>query len=241
MFKADVHEPMDIARLIQPSVKTFQIENLNDAGWADYVWQIPAEKRARNTERKTWGDLVSNLDEVELLIGRHLLNHPEARNTLLIEGVAEPAPQGVLLYRKRQGQNIMLGAVEKDRRYGLFKDIYAWLNQVSNYVELTFTASYSATASALHAMYENDQKLEHTTLRRHLKITTFHPNVQVMRLMGIAGNDTNLGAVKCERLIAHFGTVWNVCDADPMEIATVDGIGLNTAKTFLRKIGRGDV
>jgi len=116
--------------------------------------------------------------------------------------------------------------------------VYSWLYQASRYVEIFQTMNYEQTCSLLVAMYRADQKAEHKTFNRYFKKVVFHPNTQVVALMGMA---PGLGEVKCEALIEKFGCVINVLTAAPEELATVKGIGSGLSRSILQRVGRLDV
>lgn len=241
MIDIDRSEPLEVVRLIDQAVDC-QIVSLNDEGFADYRWtgELPGWA-GRHIERKTWQNLVSELDDVEDLIRRQIRAHPNWKHTLLIEGTMEPAPLGVLLYRKAQGKNIMTGVQAATK--GSFSKVYGWLNQASKYTEVIPTASMAASAIALVCMYKGDQEPEdsHLTFRRNFKRVTWNPNPQVTRLLGAASNDTNIGVKTAEEIIKEFPTLYKVVTASPEQLAKVKGVGIGTAKTFLRSVGRLDI
>jgi len=117
----------------------------------------------------------------------------------------------------------------------------AWLQGLDECgVGVIYTVNSVHTAKSLVARYKNAQKPaeEHTTLRRIIKpkIITKSPNPYVKTLMGIAGAE--LGEVKAEALIEHFGNPFSLFMASVDEICEVEGIGRKTAEKILRAIGR---
>lgn len=242
MPEVDRSEPLELVRLLDTS-SAWDVQGLNDAGWADFRWQR-SDGNWRHVERKTWHDIENETgqNEVEVIIRKYLSSQPQARLILLVEGVVEPAPTGLLMYRKRSGQNVFIGGVPSGSRRSAYKESEAWLNQVREYLDVRQTSSMAASAVAIHSWYENDQKEDHSTFNRHFKQITWNPNPQVTRLLGLASNDTNIGVITAENLIRVYGTAWHVASASPDDIAAkVKGISKEGARNFLRKIGRLDV
>lgn len=241
MMDADRSEPLEVVRLLDQALEV-NVCGLNDEGYADYRWTGElGGYDGRHIERKTWHDLASKLDEVEDLIRRQIKAHPRLKHTLLIEGCMEPAPLGVLIYRRSQGKNIMVPGQEGNK--STFNKIYGWLNQASKYTEIIPTASMAASAIALVVMYKGDQEPEeaHTTFKRAFKPMTWNPNPQVSRLLGASLNDTNIGVKTAEAIMKEFPTLYSVITASPESLAKVPGMGLGTARGFLRAVGRLDV
>lgn len=236
-MEIDNHEAMEVVRLISPAVDV-EIAPLNSQGWADYRWR-DINKQWVQLERKTVSDLLSTAD-IEEQLREQKQRNPDAELRLLIEGVIEPAPTGVIIYSRQGGRNAFAGKY-MGTQAGLFKRIAGWEYQVQKFAEVYYSSSWAASAAKIVEMYQNDQEESHSTFRRHFKPMIWHPNPQVKKLLGLASNDTGIGVQLAERLIAKFGTVWNVASAQPMEIAEVTGISQLGAKKFLQAIGRMDV
>lgn len=244
VFDADIHEPTEILGLIS-HVLDIDRANLNTEGLMDYRWTGENPEPFSQVERKTWEDVatINALNEVEEQLRRQLHLHPEAKNRLLLEGAMEPTFDGVIVYTRMKGKDVLNGRHQKTS-VGHFKSVMSWVASVSEYMEVLFSASYAGTASTLIALYEHDNKPldEHSTFRRHFKVNNWKPNPQVTKMLGVTANhEPHWGVVICERLIARFGTVWRVCQASPREIAEVNGVSEASAKQFLRAIGRLDV
>lgn len=126
---------------------------------------------------------------------------------------------------------------------GLYKKVQAWVAEVQRYMEVFETSSYPATATLIHTLYMHDQKVdeEHHTFNRYFKQVTWNPNMQVVRLMGLAATDSGIGSELAERIIGKFGTVWNFLHADPVEFTGVPRLGVDRPVKLLQKIGRPDV
>jgi len=234
---ADAHEPAEIVPLLRQSIPC-EWESINERGYADYKWPS-LNDGIQQVERKTWLELLSNTDAVEDQLRRQRQAHPDVRLKLLMEGVATSSGVGTVVWlpTKSTTKRIMFPA--KEFRLPL-QAAYAWLYQVSKYVEVYFTPDLASTATALVAFYKADQKEEHTTFNRYLRMIDFHPNPQVEGLMNIM-KGTNIGAVRAQALIDRFATIWNVLGASAKELAAVEGMGLKMAQQLLRKVGRPDV
>lgn len=234
----DTHEPSDLVNLIFSAIKEAEFSDLNVKGFADYKWPIKSTGTHRQYERKTWKDLFTNLDDVEFQLFRQIQAHPDVETCLLVEGIVRPHPKGAVMMKKSRSSEVL---VPSGMLYGSLHKVKAWLHQVEDYMRVEHTFDYEDTAISLASWYDNDQKEQHTTFHRHLKKINFTPNPQVSRLLGLAHNDTGIGITLAERLIGRFGTVYGVAAATPEDIAMVDGISVNSARNFLRKIGRPDV
>jgi ERCC4-type nuclease len=229
----DTHEP-SLAKALLGQIG-FQQYGLNDLGWADYYW-TDLQGEARHLERKTWGEL-SDLDGVEEQIQRHLTKQPQAKLTWALEGVVVPSQDGYTIYKETSSKGRILFVATNQQRRPL-KMVHSWLYQIGKYVEVHYTSSLLSTVNLITAMYQADQKPDHTTLHRYYRKVNWHPNPQVAKLMSTADG---IGPVKAQAIIERFGTLWAVFNADPYMIATVPGIGISTARRILAQAGRPDV
>lgn len=236
MLSCDVHEPTDkFLKYVSPAVPC-EIAILNEHLYADYKW-TGLDGRVTQVERKQWGEVFANVDSVEDQLRRHMSNQPEARLLLIIEGMFAEDSQGVHFLNPAKGGNVWVKGFRSGTRMGR---VYSWMYNASEYVEIFQTFSYELTCQFLVQAYNQDQKEEgqHKTFNRYFKKVTFHPNPQVLALMGMA---PGLGEVKAEALIDRFTTVWNVLNADPADLMDVAGIGSKMATTILQRVGRTDV
>lgn len=233
MLEIDVHEPDEALILMSPSVPCRR-EVLNEHLWGDYRWPR-AVGGWTNVERKTWVEILANVDSVEDQLRRHKKNQPDARLLFVLEGVAEADSQGTYIVRKAKNGAVWTRGYKSGTRIGR---ILSWLYNASEFVEVFQTFSYEMTCQFLVQAYNQDQKAEHKTFNRYFKKMTFHPNPQVLQLMGLM---PGLGEVKAEALIQKYSTVWNVLNAKPNELMEVPGIGPKMATTLLQRVGRVDV
>jgi ERCC4-type nuclease len=231
----DTHEPVDALLQIQIAVPC-QIHPLNDEGWADYKWTAWDGEEV-HVERKQWGELTAGIDRIEYQLRQEKAKHPKARLILLVEGVATPSVMGTQLWQQGKNRDVYYKSREQNIRYSM---VAAWLYQVNKYMEVVRTADFKATCVELAAMCMSDQKEEHSTFQRYLKVTDWHPNPQVEMLMAI-GNGVGVGSAKADALARRFGTVWNVLSASPQELQQVEGFGKTNSIKLLRKVGRPDV
>lgn len=239
MIQIDVHEPDYIANLIQQTT-IIDRKPLNEWGFADYRWN--GHNGATQAERKTWAELLTNPNAVEEQLSRQHRANPELRHILILEGIMIPVHDEfgahcATISRAKKNPRVFYQQKGSPRSPNLF---YTWLYQASTYIEVFQVPERDATAKAIVAFYKADQKDENRMFHRHLKQITFHPNPQVMGLMGIMP-DTRMGPISAENLIAKYGTVWNVINASVNELATMDGIGTKTARSLLQKVGRTDI
>ena len=235
---ADVHDPLDIFDLMCQSIPC-ERASINEQGYADYKWPS-LNGGLQQVERKTWVEILSTLDSVEDQLRRERQAHPDVSLALLVEGVVTSGPTGgtsIWMFSKSPAKRFMFPT--KEFRLPL-QAAYAWLYEVSKYMNVYLTPDWASTATMLVAFYKADQKEEHTTFNRHLRSIDFHPNPQVEGLMNIM-KGTNIGAVRAQALIDRYATIWNVVRASARELAAVEGMGLKTAQQLLRRIGRPDV
>ena len=246
LFSIDVHEPPEALPTLSPVIPC-AVQPLNSEGYADYLWAGVEGKQ--QVERKTWYDILGDIDSVENQVRRQAQAHPDVRLILIVEGVAVPTATGTTVFKEiitgkghffRGGKSFSLGPT---------KGAYAWLYETGKYIEVHQTPTFEATMKMLAAFYKADQKEGHTTFQRYLKEFSFHPNPMVQRLMGMGGH-LGIGAVKAEALIKRFGTVYNVATATPEMLEVVEWkdkkgrvqrIGKAVAIKFLRGVGRPDV
>ena len=230
---ADNHEPSEAIRLLQQTLPVEVVE-LNQRGYADYLWEGVGGQQ--QVERKTWSDLLSDLDSVEDLLRRQMLAHPEVRLILVVEGIATPSMMGTEMWSPAHGKHRVM--VPRKSFHLPIQTVYAWMYQVEKYIEVYQTPDTFSTTRLITSFYRADQKEDHSTFERYLKTTTFHPNPQVAGLMSIG---VGIGPIRAQAIINRFGTIWNTLKATPGELSEVDGMGLKTAKQLLRKVGRPDV
>ena len=237
LFGIDVHEPKEALPTLSPVIPC-AVQPLNSEGYADYLWSGAEGKQ--QVERKTWYEILGDLDSIENQLRRQLQAHPSIRLILIVEGVAVPSATGTTVFKETTKGKRHLFYAGKSYFLGPMKGAYAWLYEVGKYIEVHQTPTYGATLNMLTAFYKADQKENHTTFQRYLKEITFHPNPMVQRLMGM-GSHLGIGATRAEALIKKFGTPYNVVTATPEILASVDGIGKAVAVKFLRGVGRPDV
>ena len=236
LIRRDIHEPGELARMVGQVAKV-ATEPLNQQGYADWMWE--AVDGQEQMERKTWNDLLGDLNKVEDLLRRQLQAHPKVRLNLLVEGVATPSVMGTATWGQPKGGKAR-GRVMYLKHEGKMpiQRVYKRLREVSQYCQVWFTSDMTATARMIVAFARADLEANSMVLRRHLKITDFHPNPQVKKLMGVA---EGIGPTLAEALIDRFGTVVAVLQANPEDLAGVEGIGYKTGERILREAGRTDI
>lgn len=244
MIRVDLHEPPEIVRLLDMAAE-IEVANWNMDGWADYSYEAEPcychNSTTVNVERKTWDDLNNGLEEIEEQLGRQMDLHPGVHQRLHIEGISEPAPKGVTIWRPDRGQATIRGKSFGDRQ-GAYQSISNWLAQVGKYWEVTFSSTYAGTATTIAARYKADQVLEeeHKTFLRMFKKRTYNKNPQAEIILNASGG-TRFGPLDAEKVAQFFGTAIRAWKASPEEWCKVPGIGRVTAVNYLRGIGRGDV
>ena len=236
-LEIDQHEPVKLRELILQSAPA-EVKPLNSEGYADFRWMAP-DSVIMHIERKTWNDLLSNLTSVENQLMRQMDRHKDHTLALLVEGIVVPSDSllggTAVLHQSKGKSNIYYQSSQSKVSVSA---LYAWLYQVSKYIEVYQTSDILSTAKAIVSFYNSDQKEGHRTFTRHLKEVTFHSNPQVTSLMGMI---PGLGPIKSEALIGRFSTVWEILNSTPERLAEVKGIGIKEATRWLRLIGRSDI
>jgi len=231
----DIHEPSNAPSLIGQSVEA-EVESLNSQGYADYLWQGVEGKK--QWERKTWFEILGDMDSVEDQLRREVQAHLEVETSLVVEGVATPTFNGCQVWVPNKGKKQVMYP-GRSLRANISK-AYAWFYQVTKFMPVYFTPSFECTCIFLVAAFKADQREDHGTFNRYLKSIDFHPNPQVEGLMNIS-RSAGIGAARAKALIKRFGTIWNVLNQMPSTLASVDNMGETTAKKLLRKVGRTDI
>lgn len=250
MFEADTHEPTDIVRTLTMTFPELVKTPLNENGFSDYYWDgeaiesvQPGHNGEYQVERKTVLDCVNGVESIEEQLRKYSQDHPHCRLRCVIEGALEPAPGGVIAYTRQSGRDSMKGVFFRSRP-GMYESIIGRILGWNEFLEVHWTASYIATAHWLAECYKRDQKPEEdrTTFKRYFKEVKWHPNKQVIKLMGAAGNDSNFGEKKAEDAIKVYGTAWAVMSSNPETISSkVRGVSRDGARLLLRNFGRFDV
>lgn len=236
MLLCDSNEPKEAVSLIG-QVVACTVAALNANGWADYRWE-GLDGKVTNVERKTWPEILANVDAVEEQLRKHMERHPDARTLFVLEGWAVDSLTGSSLVVPVGGKDSLWA-----RGHGSstrLSRIWSWLYAASEYVEVFQTGNYAQTCAFLVAAYKQDMKEpeQKRIFHRHFKEVVFHPNPQVLKLMAI---EPGFGEKRAEALIEKFTTVWRVLNSSVAELSTVPGIGPVLASRLLQRVGRPDV
>lgn len=239
MLFVDTFEPYQIWELLTQTTPVTKM-SLNPT-YADYLWFAYDGHRVQ-VERKQIDEILSDMDGVEEQLTRELSNGIE-ETLLLYEGDCEPIPgtkTATQSWKLAKGGKVMV----PHHKYNVsYSGLQAWLSQLDKAgITIVHTCHYLATAAALAALYNNSQKVEHTTLRRYIKdrIITTERNPQVLTLMGIKGG--GVGEEIGKALIERFGTAYYTLNQDVDALAeTMVGekrFGPVRAKRLLKAFGR---
>src|SRR3990167_4206960 len=149
MITVDSHEP-DIAKTIISQSVPCIVEDLNNHGWADY--RLTDFRGAYvHVERKTWGELLSNISSVEYQLRRHLTNQTDSRLLFILEGISVPTPEGTSILRATNKNVVYVKGHTSSIR---LSQIYSWLYQIGKFIEIYTTPNYEATCMALISFYK---------------------------------------------------------------------------------------
>lgn len=227
----DTNEPPEIFRaLIKMSVPIL-IKPLNVHGHSDYVW-VRHDGAVVEVERKTWGEILSDVGRVEEQMQRHLRTVPEGEHIMLLEGMVMNTLTGTVTLKPARGNSIFV----KNRSFHgeRLSGLYAWLYQMAHYIMVMPTLDMESSALMLSAMFKNDQKSEHSTMKRHLVKNDFHPDPYVTMVMGML---KGVGEKRALELKKHFPTVYSLVTARPSDLVAVDGVGSRLASEWCRMMG----
>lgn len=237
----DQFEPNNIVQLLRQSLPVVTYPHpLNAQGYADYMWKM-WDGMLEQAERKQVGEIISDMNGVEDQIRQQLQRNPDIAHWLIVEGIVEPAIRGIWTLKPKpyKGQSPEMVKYEPDRNNKAvpFERYEGWLTGVERMgVRVRRTNDYSGTALVLAEMYKSGQTAS-TTFNRHLKpLIPFHPNPQVMTLMGAYKAD--IGPRLGEALIKEFDTVANIISLNPETIAElIPRMGEERARKLLRAFG----
>ena len=230
MLLIDSFEPTDIQNLLAQTTEVIRT-SLNQANLADYFWTA-CDGHTIQIERKQWAELLGEFDDIEEQLRKEMDNADEMG--LLIEGIMRPHPLGCEALRA-VGNKLLSQHISK-RPYAM---AMAWLWRIDKMgITPYFTFDWKASAMAIGAYYNNSQDSEHTTLRRYVKdkAPAWVPDIHVQNLINLRG--VNLGPVRAQSLIDVFITYWDVISQEPDVLATVEGIGIKTARDIIKATGR---
>ncbi len=232
-FDADSNEPQEMFQLLSQTLgDKLEVGPLNANTLSDYVWHDFSGTR-KQTERKTWGELLSNLDAVEEQMQRHLNNWPEDEHIFLLEGMAIKAIIGSQVLKPSKGNKVWIKGFQYKARK--MKAVYAWLYQIGKHVQIIPTAGVSESASALVAMYEGDQKETHATLHRHIKLVNFSPDPVILQYMNLLPK--GIGEKTAKSLKVKFPSMKHLVFATAADLVRCEGIGSVTARNIMQGLG----
>ncbi len=249
ILKIDEFEPDNIEELLDQSLTTVRA-NLNRSGWADYMWSM-YNGEIEQAERKQVNEILSDMPAVEEQIRKELQAKPGATLWLIVEGVCQPVllengREGTVVYAKRMcntyrsygkrdpEEHYVPGHISK-QPYERFQSFLTGLERVG--VRVRHTVDYITTAKVLIQMAKSAQSPPSTLQRHNKPQVSFHPEPQVMNLLGVY--KSGIGVELAERLIKYYGSMWSMAQMNPEDIAAdVEGMGVSSATKLLKAIGR---
>jgi len=179
---------------------------------ADYIVQglieIPVERKAVN-------DYVASLVSGRLNNELYRLSYNYPYSLLIVEGFIDE----VLLYRNIKRQNYfssLVGSFIKTSQDGK-----------SGIVHLITVSTPFDTALVLYYL---DKKVASEEEMIRLPKAEKHKVPDEKRLVYIVASLPDIGEVKAEKLLNHFGNLKNLINASPQELMKVPGIGKKTAQ-----------
>ncbi|KKL05325.1 hypothetical protein LCGC14_2607140, partial [marine sediment metagenome] len=216
LVRADVHEPGEIIGGFAQTNTPFKVGPFNSQKHSDYHWWSVKEEQVE-IERKTWGEIVGDLDRVEKQLQTHLLTFPDARHIILLEGGIIQSATGCQVLQPR-GKWLM-GGFESRRP---LSSLYAWLYRVSSYFEIVPTVNVQASAVAITSMFNADGKAESDTLKRNIKHLDFDPDPFITQIMGAF---PGVGQARAIQISRRFGSLFEIANATPGQLVAIEGFG----------------
>jgi len=230
----DTFEPLQIQEELKKSLST-TVATLARTGLADYFWTA-ADGHSITLERKEVHDFAHRVNDLEIQLKNAIQKVGDNGEVLLlIEGIMEPVNGSTVLYRIKKDGSLFFRERVVNRPYSYYMGFLWRLDKLG--ISTFWTASPKGTAAALVEFVKSSNKPEFTTFRRYIKQKPAIPNLnpQVEKLMSLSHD---IGAVRAQALIEHFGNVWNVLSADESELTKVEGIGKAIAENLLKGIGK---
>lgn len=237
-IKVDEFEPQQIEALIKQSVPDTIRAQLNRLGYADYIWN-DVDNQINHLERKTVHEILSKPGDIELQIQKELGKCN--RLYLVVEGIAEPIPNGVQTYELTDNGRYFRPSRKYGSDYARYEGFLLGLSMAG--VNVWKTSSWLTTAQYIVRLYYSTKKTIHNTLNRYISpsLPVFSPNPQVQALLGLCQgyDDLRIGPVVAIELIKVYSTIWNLIHADPNDVAGfVSGISVNRMSKLLEYLGK---
>ena len=235
-LEVDIHEPLTIKRLLEQSVEA-DWENLNEMGFADYRWYDLNDLLVQ-WERKTVAEVAGGSSRARA--SRQLLTqlHTNGRIGLIVEGIMAPSLEGIgVAEYPHLRWKYLRKTLDLQTPYNTLLGWFASL--LVHGIPIMFTANEAATATLLVALYNKSRKDSSELFSRITIPEVEHDDPNVRTLLGIARAHPELmiGNKKAEAIIAKFPTIDYICRSTAKSIATVEGVGLVTAKRLLEVLG----
>lgn len=239
----DEYEPLEITNgLTQVFPDTLKLP-LNRNGWADYKWEdwrrLPSQ-----AERKQVGEILSGMEHVEEQLRGEIQAHPEAKLTLIVEGVAEPKPGGVQTYTISKNGQVFRQGRSYNIRFERYEGFLTALDREG--IRVWRTSSWQGTVEALVRFQKQALEPNTSLFERHLRVPTFQPNPYVQLLMNLRYYDeqgksrsAGVGEKTALELIRVWRTPWELFrqEADTV-VEYTNGVGEVTVDKIFKSIGR---
>ena len=224
----DHNEPPVMKRFLGQTDIQYTWSNYNNQDHSDYWWERH-DGIIKEVERKTWGEILSNLDKIEEQISRHLDRKPNAEHVLLLEGPITIKGGDIVTF-KNKGIKWEASRYYKQNLNG----VYAWLYQVSHYLTIIPSSNVVTSAAALGAMFKSDGKSDHATLQRNYSIRDFNRDPVIERYMGML---QGISEKRAKTLRNAFPTVAALVAANRNDIIVLPGFGPAIADNIMRQLG----
>ena len=233
MLRISSSEPPQITKALEKLGIPFQLESLSELRYGDYVWELP-DKSTVGVERKTIRDFIQSYYDARIhdqLAG--CLNSYEHVH-LLLEGVfaTNNYDSGLTTY-------IKIWNSFKPTTLPLVGNINGFTKQLLNvqeHVSIILSTSHETTAQVLAGLYKKydiEPLLEcQTRIKKHVseKAVTLQEHALVASV-------PRLSATAAHNLIAHFGSIKNICEAlslEPKALLKIPSVGKGSVDMLIK-------
>jgi ERCC4-type nuclease len=232
----DTYEP-DYMQTLLSAFMQVRRQNLVAQGLCDYFW-FAGDGHSITLERKEISDLLGNMARLEKQL-RTATNHADEVG-LIVEGVPVPLDGGEIAeYRMGKNPKYLRQWKISGMQYNAVMG-YIWQLKRTANITTYYTTTIQGTAWALKTFVENSQKSDSNLLQHYVRTRQikWQSNPMVETVMAIKDDDGYVvGEKTAIEMVKQIGSLWDIIHVSPEEIAMVcNGVGLNTAKRFIKAV-----
>lgn len=242
----DVYEPDDLERMLSMFLQVGR-ENLEKRDLCDLFW-FAFDGHPITMERKTWRDLINSIEKgghraVDSRLESRLRKAsriPDIELGLMLEGIAVPLAGGeIAIFEPAKNEKYLYRKHISGMKFDAIYAILWQLRQEWNIVTY-FSPSMFGTAWMVKTFVENSQKAGYAILQHYVRThpVKWQSNPAVETIMGIKDEDGYVvGEKKAIALVENIGSVYDILQKSPEEIATLcRGLGISTAERLIEAL-----